>query len=84
MEITIDTHGEEPAYKQLADQLRAAITRGDYAPGDLLPSLKQLSGAHGIAIATVQHALQVLKDEGLIYGVSGRGTFVRRAARPPS
>jgi GntR family transcriptional regulator len=76
VEIEIDFHGKTPSYQQLADYLRAAIAEGQYGPRDVIPSLKQLQGETGLALGTVQRAIQLLEDEGLVYTVPGRGTFV--------
>jgi GntR family transcriptional regulator len=69
---------KDPAHpnQQLADQLRDAIASGEIT--DRLPSLTELCQQTGLAMNTVQRALRILKDEGLIYSVPGRGTFVRR------
>jgi DNA-binding transcriptional regulator YhcF (GntR family) len=64
-------------YLQVADDLRRSIRSGDLSSGDKLPSTRELMGRYGVANMTVQHALRVLRDEGLIYGVPGRGSFVR-------
>jgi GntR family transcriptional regulator len=72
----IDLHGKTPAYLQLAARIRDAIAAGLYGPRDPIPSLKQLAGETGLAMGTVQRAIKVLEDEGLVYTVSGRGTFV--------
>lgn len=64
------------SYLQLADQIREKIASGEFAPDEPIPSLNQLSQESGLAVKTVQHALQVLKDEGLIYAVPGRRTYV--------
>jgi GntR family transcriptional regulator len=69
---TSDVHG----YVQLADQMREKIRSGEYT--DRLPSLKQLIERSGLSMSSVQHAVAVLKEEGLVYGVSGRGVFIRR------
>jgi DNA-binding GntR family transcriptional regulator len=76
VELEIDPHSKTPAYRQLADQLRAAITAGEYGPRQPVPSITQLMGETGLAKGTVQHAIDVLVAEGLVYTVSGRGTFV--------
>ena len=76
MELEIDPHAKIPAYRQLADQLREQITAGRYGPREAIPSLTQLMGETGLAKGTVQHAISVLVKEGLVYTVSGRGTFV--------
>jgi DNA-binding GntR family transcriptional regulator len=81
----IDPHDPQtPAYRQLADQLREAIRRGDYGPRDAIPSLTQLTGSTGLARGTVQKAIEILEKEGLVYTVSGRGTFVTPPPPPSS
>lgn len=67
-----------PPYLQLAAELRDAIKAGDYEPGDRLPSTRRLAEANGISPMTVQHALRVLKDEGLVVSHQGRGAFVQQ------
>src|SRR5687768_3677037 len=64
-------------YLQMADDLRQAIRSGSLGPGDRLPSTRELMEQYGVANMTVQNALRVLRDEGLIYGVPGRGSYVR-------
>lgn len=66
-----------PSYRQLADRLRTAIAAGEYPAASAIPSLTTLMQETGLARATVQHAVRVLEDEGLVVRVSGRGTFVR-------
>ena len=77
MEFEIDFRSQVPSYRQLADRIRAAIAAGEYGPDDQIPSLRTLQQETGLAMATVQHAIRVLAEEGLVYSVSGRGTFVR-------
>jgi GntR family transcriptional regulator len=76
VELEIDIRSKVPSYRQLADQIRAAVTAGEYGPDDAIPSLRQLQEETGLAQATVQHAIRVLVDEGLLVTVTGRGTFV--------
>ncbi|MFD3555082.1 GntR family transcriptional regulator [Streptomyces goshikiensis] len=67
-----------PPYVQTADALRKQIQDGRLAPGAKLPSARDLQSQYGIANSTAQNALRVLKEEGLIYSVQGRGVFVRQ------
>ena len=76
VEFEIDQHSKTPAYRQLADRLRAAIEAGEYGPREPIPSLTQLHQESTLAKGTIQQAISVLIDEGLVYTVSGRGTFV--------
>ncbi|MGO8882259.1 MAG: GntR family transcriptional regulator [Streptosporangiaceae bacterium] len=69
-----------PASLQVADALRNEIASGALAPGDKLPSIRNLAERFQVAPMTAQSAMDVLRSEGLIYSSPGRGTFVR--ARP--
>lgn len=64
-------------YRQLADLLRAAIERGDYAPGAPLDSESELSRRYGLDRRTVNRAVLTLRAEGLVRVERGRGTIVR-------
>lgn len=64
-------------YRQLADLLRAAIERGEYAAGSTLPSEEDLARTHQISRPTVNRALGILRGEGLVRVERGRGTIVR-------
>jgi GntR family transcriptional regulator len=77
VEIDIDMRSQVPSYRQLADQIRVAIASGEYGPDDAIPSLRELQQRSGLALATVQHAIRVLVDDGLVVSVPGRGTFVK-------
>ncbi|WP_250401684.1 GntR family transcriptional regulator [Streptomyces cellostaticus] len=76
--------GEDPRppYVQAADVLRTAIHDGELRPGERLPAARELQRRFGIASSTVQNALRLLKDEGLIYSVLGRGSYVRAQEAP--
>lgn len=65
-----------PPYVQVADELRAAITSGRYAPGERLPSNRDLARQYGVALMTMQRALGALADEGHVALYKSRGTFV--------
>jgi DNA-binding GntR family transcriptional regulator len=68
-------------YQQVADQLRDAILRGEYQPGQALPSEAQLSREYELSRPTVRNAIALLQAEGLVDVEHGRGMFVR--SRPP-
>lgn len=71
-----DHRSGDPPYLQLAATLRERIMSGDLRPGDALPSINRLAQETGWAKTTVQKAIQVLKDEGLVRGVHGWGVIV--------
>lgn len=71
-------------HQKIAAELRRLITRGDLAPGSKLPSTAELMQQYGgVANTTIQKALQVLKAEGLLEGLPGKGVFVRQHAQQP-
>ena len=57
------------------------MLRGRIESGELrsrLPSLKTITEEYGVSHITAEKAVQVLKDEGLVDVVVGKGTYVRR------
>jgi GntR family transcriptional regulator len=63
-------------YHQIADELRARVTSGEYAAGRLLPSESELSAEFGASRVTVRKALELLRDGGLVDARQGFGWFV--------
>jgi DNA-binding transcriptional regulator YhcF (GntR family) len=81
--MSLDLDDPRPPYQQVATKLRAAILTGKLAPGERLPTQVELSKTYGVARMTIQQALRILKDDGLIATRQGSGMFVReRTARP--
>jgi GntR family transcriptional regulator len=73
----IDHEGAVPVYQQLAAILRAQIESGELRSGRPIPSERTLTQRYGIAVGTVKKAVEVLRTEGLVHTVTGRGIFVR-------
>lgn len=65
-----------PEYRQLAEILRARIERGDWEQNTPIPSESQLIGAYGLARGTVRRAIRLLVEDGTLFVVSYRGTYV--------
>jgi GntR family transcriptional regulator len=63
-------------WSQIADQLRAALERRDFAPGDKLPSEADLNQIFGVSRSTARAALDKLEAEGRIMRRSGKGSIV--------
>lgn len=76
----IDHEGPVTPYRQLAAILRARIARGDWAEGRPIASETRLVQEYGIARTTVRRALDLLVEEGAVWKVQGRGTYV---GQPP-
>lgn len=73
-----DAAGAEPAtaWRRIADELEAAIGRGDYEEGATLPSSLALAERYGVHRHTVRQAFRHLADRGLVTVSRGRGTQV--------
>lgn len=56
------------------------ILEGEIAPGDFLPSRKELAARFGVGLSTVHEAIQVLAAVGLVDSRPGKGTWVCRDA----
>lgn len=65
-----------PLYQQAAGHITAAVESGDLAPGDKLPSERDLADDWGIAYLTVRRTMQQLREDGVIVTVQGKGTFI--------
>ena len=81
--MPLDPDDPRPPYQQVANALRAAILTRKFAPGDKLPSGPQLAETYGVARMTVQQAVRILRDEGLIVSRQGSGVFVRERTERP-
>lgn len=64
---------------EIAKELRAEIQRGDYRPGQRLPSTSDLVERFNSSPQTVQNAFDQLKVEGLVVSVKRKGFYVREA-----
>lgn len=65
-------------WRDIARDLRAAIDRGEYGPGARLPSRSSLMHQYGVAPQTVVNAINSLRNEGLVIGLTGSGWYVKR------
>ena len=72
----IDYGVATPAWKQVASILRVRILSGQIEPRHAVPSEKQLEQQLGCARGTVRKAVALLRDEGLVVTVAGRGSYV--------
>ena len=82
MLIKVDMSSGAPLYEQVAASVRADIVAGRVAPGDRLPSARELAEALEINLHTVLRAYQQLRDESLIDLRRGRGAVISASAAP--
>lgn len=67
-----------PIYRQIMDGIRDLVAAGVLAPGERLPSIRELASELRINPASAVKAYNELRHEGLIESGQGRGTFVSR------
>ena len=72
----VDDQSPEPLYRQVAGILRERIASGDIT--SRLPSLKTITQEYGVSHVTAEKAMALLREEGLVVVVIGRGAFVAR------
>jgi DNA-binding LacI/PurR family transcriptional regulator len=75
-EFNVSHSSSLPLHLQLLDELRHKIKNGLLKPHERLPGEWELVEALNISRATIQRAWQAAQDEGLIYRIAGKGTFV--------
>lgn len=68
---------DTPAYRKIAEDIRARITSGELAPGALLPTQQELQAQYGVARMTARQAVAELINEGLVTSQQGKGVTVR-------
>ncbi len=73
--MSVDHDSPEPVYLQLAGILRAQIADGTLT--SRVPSVRTLAQQYGVSHITADKALSVLKQEGLIMSVRGKGAYVK-------
>lgn len=72
---------DQPIYRQLYERVIRLILQREFAEGDALPSVRQLSADYQINHLTVAKSYQLLVDEGLVEKRRGLGMFVLAGAR---
>jgi DNA-binding GntR family transcriptional regulator len=64
-----------PPYRAVAAALRERVVNQEWIPGEQLPTVRELAAEYKVSISTVQKALRLLIDEGLVTVVGGWGIF---------
>jgi GntR family transcriptional regulator len=71
----VERDAPDAPFQQLAGILRARVKRGDWKPNRAMPGENALAEEYGLSRPTVRRAIALLTEEGLVYAVSGRGTY---------
>ena len=65
-----------PIYEQIIEQIKSSIIAGKLNEGDVLPSVRGLSGELRISALTVKKAYDFLENDGFISTIQGKGSYV--------
>ena len=76
MEILISCRSGDPIYIQIVSQIKKLVLDGKLKPGDSIPAMRTLAKDLSVSVITVQKAYEILRDEGFLNTVVGKGTFV--------
>lgn len=74
--IIIDPRSRIPIFEQIKNSITELIYTGVLKPHDQIPSIRGLAQDLGLNVNTVKKAFQDLESFGIIYTLSGRGSFV--------
>jgi GntR family transcriptional regulator len=74
--IEIDFRSHVPIYLQVMEQIQSQLAAGGLAPGDQLPTVRQLAADLRVNFNTVARAYRLLDEAGIISTQQGRGTYV--------
>ena len=76
--IQLNYRDPRPIYEQVKDGIRKLAYSGMLGPDDKLPSVRELATKLAINPNTISRAYKELEQEGFIYTVTGRGTFINQ------
>lgn len=68
-------------HRQIAAWLRGRIESGEFAAHDRIPSETDIMGETGVARSTARRAVALLREQGVVYTVAGRGSYAGASPR---
>src|ERR1700761_390508 len=77
--MNVGPQDTQKLYQQIARRIAASIEDGRYAPGDRLPSERELADDFGVSRPTIRDAMIALEFQGLVEARQGSGVYVRAA-----
>ena len=75
-DLVISQSDGRPMYLQIMEQIRQRVAVGEWAPGEEIPSIRQLAVALRVSVITVKRAYLELEREGVIVTQQGKGSIV--------
>lgn len=76
MNIVVRTTSQDPIYQQIYEQVSSQILNGDILSDSLLPSIRKMAKELRVSIITIKKAWEILEQNGYIYTVAGKGSYV--------
>src|ERR1700758_1373320 len=80
----LDAHSGVPVYRQLIDQVQAAVARGSLVPGAQLPTVRHVAVELAINPNTVMRAYREMEIRGILDTQQGTGTFIADRQSEPT
>lgn len=78
MKIIISNDSGLPIYEQIKNQIKAQIVAGDLKADEWLPGMRTLASDLKVSVITTKRAYNDLEQEGYIYSMPGKGSFVKK------
>ena len=80
--VVIEASGSHSAWRQAAAAIREAVASGRMAPGQQLPSVRELAAQYRLPVSALRRALEELATEGVIAARQGRRAVVAASPGP--
>jgi len=84
MKLFLSASDPRPMYQQIVDQITAKVMAGDWAPGQSLPSIRELAAGSHVSVITVRRAYEELERAGVIATRQGKGSVVAERSDLPT
>ena len=78
MDLFIDNKSGAPIYDQIYTQIKDQIIQGALQPDEAMPSIRGLARDLRISVITTKRAYDELEQEGFLYTIAGKGSFVAK------
>lgn len=76
MKIIISNSSPIPIYEQIKNAIIKQIISDELIDGEMIPSIRSLAQDIKISVMTIKKAYDELENEGYIYSIQGKGTYV--------
>ena len=74
--IQLNFRDSKPIYEQVEDGIRKLVVNNLIAADEKLPSVRELASKYALNPNTISRAYRELEEQGYVYTLNGKGTFV--------